>query len=406
MSISLLRKCFEMVLASRAATVRERFPLAPPGRFLAGAARIVSFIPCWRPAIFWLCCLALAGCQSTPHHQQREQAQENWSRVRAQVKRQLAVQQYEGGHADSAALTAEEALGLDPKDPETYVVLIRALLESGDLPAAERALKAAEAQGVDSAELAYVRGVVAERTRRFSDALDHYRRARRLDATQLDYVVAEAECLVMLRRVEEARDLVLEAQDDFERDGTLDVLLGEISLVMGDDKRAGEAFRRAMPLIGPHGLPAEDFGLALLRLGYYAEALSVLQPLIERTPPVERSGAVVRGAARCYLEVNRPAEAAELIRGWLHEHPEDGSAWLLQARAALLAGEELTACRSAEMAVRLAPRVPEAHLLYAFACLRIGRVAQARAALDAALSLSPDDPLARELMAQVQAQPG
>ena len=356
--------------------------------------------------LLWGLLAAAAGCETTTHRQHCDQAQGRWNRVRARVKRQLATQQFEAGHTREAVASAEEALGLDPADAETYVLLIRALLEAGDLSAAERALKAAEAMDLDSPELTYLRGVLAERSQRLSSALEHYRRAQQLDPSQMDYLVAEAECLVALHRPEEARRRVLESLDRFDRDGTLDTLLAEISLMLGDDRTAVAALRRAMPLVGADPLVAEEFGLVLVRLGRFAEALSVLKPLIEDRSGPGSSGAAVRAAAQCYLELGRPDEAATLMGQWLRDHPEDGPAWLLQARAALARGDLLTARRAAETAARTAPRAAEAHLLHGYVCWRQGRRDQAQASLERALRLQPDDALAHYLAARVLAENG
>ncbi len=349
---------------------------------------------------------ASGGCQTTTHQANREQAQDRWSQVRAKVKHQLATQQYNAGHTTSAIKTANESLSLNPTDVETYVLLVRAFIESGDLPAAERAIRAAEGMGLDSAELAYLRGVLAERSRKLSSALDAYRRALRLDPTKVEYLVAEVECLVALQFLEEARRRVLDSLDDYDRDGTLDTLLAEVSLALGDDGAAAAAFQQAAPLVGADDLVAEEHGLALVRVGRFAEALAILKPLAEARADRELSGAAVRGVARCYLHLDKTDLADALLEDWLRGHPEDGASWLLKAKGALARGDLLAARQSADAAISLAPQGTETHLILGYACWRQGDFEHARTALEEALRLDPRDAAVHCLIGQVLADAG
>jgi len=352
-----------------------------------------------------LACLLAPGCDQLTHRQQQQQAEQHWNEVRAQVKHQLAAQQLQAGQVEDSVTTAQDALGLNPASVESYLLLCRALLEKGDLAAARRVLDTAEQMGVESAELAYMRGVIAERSRRLSDALEHYQRARALDPTDRDYLMAVAECLVALGSPEQARDRVLEAVDQFDRDGTLDTLVAEISMLLGDDEAAAAAFRRAMPLLGEHDLIAEEYGLLLVRMGRLTEAVSVLQPLAERRGR-EVSGLVTRGLARCYLELGH-AELADTILGRrLRQCPEDATAWLLRARVAVARGDLPLIHRCAAEARRLAPGHPETHILHGYVCWRQGRLEEALRSLERSLQVSPDDVLAHCLIGQVLAEAG
>ena len=344
--------------------------------------------------------VALGGCEMTSHQQTREQAHKHWSQVRASVKHQLASQQYNSGQVEAAISTVQEALGLDPTSLESYLLLSRALLEKGDLPSARRALLTAEGMGLESADLFYLRGVISERSRQLAEALDCYSRACALNPDQKDYLVAQAECLVALRRAEEARERIRESIDRFERDGTLETLLAEISLLLGDQDAAVAAFQRAMPLVGDDDLVAEEYGLLLFRVGRLAEAISVLQPLWERTGE-ESSGGVVRALAECYLEVSRPEAAGELLKAWLTEHPSDVIGWLLQTRAAVARGDVVMTRRCAEAARKLAPHDPQTHLAHGYVCWRLGEFDGALASLERSLSLDPDNVLGHCLMGQV-----
>ena len=348
---------------------------------------------------------ACSGCQITPHQQQREQAEQHWRQVRARIKRQLATQQFEMGQIEAAITTVQEALGLDPTAVDSYLLLSRALLEQGDLPGARRALAAAERMGLGSAGLLYLHGVISERSRQLAEALDFYARARRLNPDEKDYLAAQAECLVALGRPEEGRQQIRESIDRFDRDGTLETLLAKISLILGDQEAALVAFQRALPLVGDNDLVAEEYGLLLFRMGRLAEAISVLQPLCERTGQ-EAPGGAVRALAECFLEIGQTEAAATLLKGWLKRHPDDAIGWLLQARAAVAHGDLAMTRRCADAAWRLAPHDPQTCLAQGYVRWRLGDLPGALASLERSLSLDPISAPAHCLMGQVLADKG
>ena len=342
----------------------------------------------------------MAGCQITPHQEQKEQAKQHWDQVRAKLKYQLATQQFKAGEMNAATSSARESLGLDPSAMGTHVLLSKALLERGDLAEAKKVLQAAVEMDLESPELWYMRGVVAERCGRLDQALTCYRAARQLNKNEMDYLVAEAECLVAAGQPEEARRCVHQALLEFDRDGTLDVLLAEISLVMDDDEAAAAAFRQALPLADNHDLVAEEFGLLLLRMRRFAEAVSVLQPLVDRQGD-KASGMVVRALAKGYLELGHADLAAGLLKDLLEKHPDDTESWFLQAQAAL-AGRDLAMIRRCLNVVRrLAPANPQTHLMQGYLCWRQGDLNGARASLQRCLAMNPNDVLTHCLIGQV-----
>jgi len=394
-----------------------------------------------------LCLTSLPGCAAwdgLTHAQQHDEAERNWAAVRAKVKHQLASRQFDGGQIDAAAISAREALGLDPTLADAHVLLCRALLEKGDLAGARAVLTAAEAAGIRTPEILYMLGVIAERSDDPAQALKFYTEARSKDPGDPDCLVAEAECLVALGRPEEAAQLVLAALDgseprpsgraepfpadrptrgsatadsEFSRypdagreadqplrkldnDGTIDALLGNILLLIGDDQGALAAFRRAMPLLSGQDLFCEQYGLLLFRMGYMAEALSVLGPLHDRQGP-EAAGPVVRALAQCNLELGRLDAAGDVLTPWLRDHPNDDDAWLLQAGVALRRGDPAAAQHDADTARRLAPGQVSAYLVYACASRRLAEPDEALASLQRCLQLDPDNVWAHCLLAQV-----
>ena len=347
--------------------------------------------------------LMAAGCETTPHQQHRDQAQRHWNQVRAKIKCQLATQQFESGAVDAAIATVRESLGLDPMAPESHLLLARALMEAGNVAEAGRTLAAARAMDLQSAPMTYAAGVVAERALDLDQALAFYQQACQQDPDQMDYVVAQVECLVAVGRPEEALEIVRESIERFDRDGTLDVLEAEVSLVLGDDRAAARAFRRSLPLIGNDPLVVEEYGLLLARMERFGEAVAVLQPLAETLAGTgqEPSGSVVHALAQSYIEVGHLEASGDLLADRLRKHPNDTEAWFLQGRVALAGGDLALAERCANAVRRQAPRGARTYLLCGYVRWRQGDASGALEALERSLSLQPHDVLLHCLMGQV-----
>jgi tetratricopeptide (TPR) repeat protein len=350
-------------------------------------------------------CTATAGCSHLTHEDRKAQADRHWSQVRATVKLQLARQQFDAGHVDAAVVTAREALGLDPTSAQGYLLLANALMEQGEMAEAAKALQTAEEMNIESAALCYARGMMAERTERLDEAVELYSQARRQEPAQLDYLTAEVEMLVTVGRPEEARILILENLDKFDRNGTLDVLLGEVSQVLGDPATAIAAFRRALPVAKDHPVVAESFGLLLAEQGQFAEAVPVLRQVVQ-SGKESRRGSCVRALAGCYLELGLFDDAGALLREWLREHTADAESWLLQGKLGMATNDLILARRCAETARKLAPSNAQVHLLHGYVCWKQKETDVAIQSLEKALALDSKDVVVHCLLGQVFADRG
>jgi tetratricopeptide (TPR) repeat protein len=194
--------------------------------------------------------------------------------------------------------------------------------------------------------------------------------------------------------------LVRESIDQFDHTGTLDVLEAEISLALGDWGAAADAFRRAIPLVSEDPLVTGTYGLLLVRMGRFAEAVAVLRPALDAAGD-QPSGAVVRGLAQSYVELGRHESAIDLLGQWIRENLDDSAAWFLQARAAMAHGDEALARRCAAAVRRLAPGDAQTYLLGGYVCWRQGEIDNALDLFERALALTADDVLLHCLMGQL-----
>jgi len=285
-----------------------------------------------------------AGCHRPAHPEAKQQAEQRWKEVRARVKLQLGRQQYEGGLFEEATDTLAEAVSLDPRQLEAYVLLARANLERAKPATAQQVLDAARKAGLDSADLHYTQGVLFEQRDQIDAATQEYARARAMDPGNADYFIAYVECLVSANRAAEAMPLLDENLHRFDESFSVAALAGHVATLLGDDDRAGVYFARAS-VVDDESVIAEQHGLLLARAGRCEEAVAVLGPVAQQED-AEGSGAVRRALATCELALGRAVAAKGRMLDYAHAHPDDAAAQIILAQAAIETDDLATADRA------------------------------------------------------------
>jgi len=342
----------------------------------------------------------LSGCHSLSHPEAKQLAEQRWREVRAGVKLQLARQQYDGGLFDDVVRTVTESIALDSTRPEAYVLLCRANLELSKPASAEQAIEAARRSGLNTADLHYMRGVILEQRNDYVTAVTEYAQSRILDADNVDYLVAQVECLVVLDRADEALGLLEQNLNRFDSNGTVAVLAGRIAALLGDWEGAAKRLGQAAVILGDSPIVAEELGLLFVRAGRCEEAVALLRPLIEASSASE-AAALRRGLATCYLVLGDPTSAKVVLIDYARLHPEDGPAQLLLAEAALETNDVLTAARATDLAEQQAPGRGDIALLRAAVQWRRTEYADAADTLYGLLEREPANVEAYCLLAEV-----
>ncbi len=345
--------------------------------------------------------LVLAGCSTMAESARQAQAKRGWNDVRARVKLQLARQRYDAGLFEDAARTAAESIALDGSQEGAYVLTAKAHLERSKPASAQRVLDLARQAGLHSAGLHYMQGVILEQRGRLEDAVAEYEEARRADPTNVDHLIAEAECLVALDRPDQAVTLLSENAGRGDDHGAALVLKAHIAALRGDPDAALTHFHEAFTTLGDSRLIAEELGLLLVRQRRYREAVTVLQPLIE--PPTEGldCGTVRRALATCHLALNDPSTAKAVLAAYARLHQGDALAQLLIAKAAIATGDLVTALHATHLARQGQPGHPEVLLVDATLRWRRGDLDAAASLLGEILSNNPRDVDAHCLLAEV-----
>jgi predicted Zn-dependent protease len=137
------------------------------------------------------------------------------------------------------------------------------------------------------------------------------------------------------------------------------VLAARIALLLGDQEGAVKRYRRARRAMGDSVIVATELGLLLSRMSRCSEGVQLLEPVFRADSANTPTPSVRRALARCYLELDQPQSASAVLYEYAEDHPEDGSAQLLLAKACLADGDLLTAARTISLARRSSPEVGE-----------------------------------------------
>ena len=350
--------------------------------------------------------LAGVGCAQSPHEKLKQDAQSHWSEVRADVKVQMARQQYDSGQIDDATATLQEALSYDPEFARAYALLARCQLESGLVKAARRSADHAARTLKNDPELEAARGLIDERMGDLAGALRHYRTARRLDDETVEYLLSEAECLVGLDRQDEAVQLLDEQLSAYDNSPSINALLGEIALARGEDEKALEAFRLAMSGGATDPLVIEQYIVLAARQGACHDALQSFGVLDDPDAGTGQSMSLLRAVAECQVKLNRTESARKTLRDMVRRDPNDVETWRLMARVAVQMDDPTMMHHAAANINRLSPDDSDASIIQAYGLISQGRLAAARDVLKRFVTRNQRDVLGHCLLASVSERLG
>lgn len=348
----------------------------------------------------------MVGCSHAPHKTHQQRAQEHWSEVRAQVKLQLAQQQYNSGLIDEATATIHESLTYDPNFAPAYVLLARCQLESGLVKAAKRSADHAAQTIKNDSGLMAIRGLVAERSGDLTSALGYYQKARQLDDEVVEYLLSEAECLVAMGERSQAVALLESQRQSYDQDASIHALIGEIALAGGDEQNALRSFRMALSGDVKNRVIAEQYILLAANQGECYDALQAADEHFRATDSEEAPRSLLCAMASCQLQLNRTESARKTIRDLLKRDPDDLESWRLMARIAVETDNASDMQHASVNIARLAPNDADAPIIRAYSLISQGDLSGAQAVLRRMVLRNNNDALGHCLLADVSEQLG
>jgi len=318
-------------------------------------------------------------------------AQERRGQIVAGSSWDMANQSYMAGNLDKALKLIDRSLAIKEDIPKSHVLRGRILLEKANFEASLLAFDRAQELDPANVDASYFKGVVHERIAQPEEALTHYRRASELDPDDPQHVIAVAEVLIDLDRIEEAEAFLDESSTKFEHNAGVRQTLGHIAQMTGEPEEAVEYLHQAHLLAPDQSAILEDLVRAQMGVGRFAEAEYNLDRLLSRPEERERRD-LRRLQAECLVALDRPGEAHRVLLELTsdEEGKADVESWIQLGIVAWKIGDETRLRTAGTRVVSIDPTRYEGRLLQALYWRGEGRDEEALSALDIAVRLRDD----------------
>ncbi len=335
---------------------------------------------------------ALTGSNRSASEQktQRQAATQQWNQARAGVMLSLANDQYKTGNFDKARSTVDEAQSIDPENINLYILSAQIALEQNRLELADKQLAEARKRDPKNAQALYLSGVVAQRWQKLELALDCYTQSSDNQPSELAYLLARTEMLVMLNRRPEALSALQDKVIYFEHSAALRDAVGQ--LLMQDKKyaQAADLFRQACVLASDDLSLRERLALAQFYNADYRAASETLEKLVE-SEQFSARGDLLAVLGEAQLQTGRNVESRQSFQKATDLNPASTSAWLGLCKAAMALNDYRRADGAIRRAISLAPENADAQLLLGYLRLKQDRPDDAIRAFQIANRLNPAD---------------
>lgn len=293
-------------------------------------------------ALAFLTAAGLVACNGTGGHgaytsEGKVNAQQRLGEMKSATEWQMAQQQYLGGDLDKALKTVDRSIALNPRVPKSHVLRGRILLEKGEVEKAKDSLTQALEFDSTNVDAHYYLGIVHERFSMHAKALEFYQKAAELDPTNPQYVLAAAEMLVNLGRIDDAEQLLAGKRDSFGYNAAIRQTLGHICVLRGQHPKAAEYFSDALLLAPDDPAILEDLARSQIACANFGQAEFNLGRLLQLDGNHDRRDLQML-RAKCLLSIDRPVEARTLVQAITNtpEGASDPEAWVQLGNAAMI----------------------------------------------------------------------
>jgi tetratricopeptide (TPR) repeat protein len=316
-----------------------------------------------------LALVLLAGCNAGHGGYTSEQlskANLKMQGIKSANEYQQAQQAYLAGDLNKANKLIDRAITLNPSVAISHVLKGRILLERSDLEGALESFQRASACDPKNVEARYYAGIVYERFQQSDKALEQYQAAAEMEPSNPQYVVAAAEMLVDLDRIDEAEQYLNSRSSAFEHNAGVRQTLGHIAMLKGDPKKAVDLFNQARLFAPDDPIILEDLIHAQIITGQFAEAEFNLSRLLKSPTNKDRRDLRHLHAA-CLMRLDRPLEARELLIGLTGDDAgqKDVEGWIELGNVSYTLKDQNRLRMAATRAIALAPERPEGYTLRA-----------------------------------------
>ncbi len=308
----------------------------------------------------------LGGCAGHGQYtsDQISAAKEKMAVMKSATEWEMARQSFLTGDFDKALKGVDRSISIAPKVAKSHVLKGRILMEKSDLEGAIASFNEALVLEPANVEATYHLGLVNERMLDREKALTYFTKAAELDPQSAQYVIASAETLIDLGRVEEAKTFVESRHAAFANTAGIKQTLGHIALIQGKTDDAVSLFNQAR-LLAPDDIALiEDLTRAQVAAAHYGDAEGNLARLMQSEANKDRRDLKLL-RARCLIEIDRPLEARELINKLTQDAAgtSDVESWILLGNLSYTLRDANRTRMAAQRVIGLAPDRADGYLL-------------------------------------------
>ena len=355
-----------------------------------------------------LALLAVAGGCSGPSstgQEMRKIAHARFNRVGAAVSNDQAMQSLNAGQFQDALSHIDKVLGKFPDDASAHLLRGRIVLEMGRLEISMTEFQRAAELDPSCDECRYYEGVVYQRLGRDNEAEQAYAAALAIDPNNTHYLLANAESLVALGKVSEAKALIDATECRFEFNSALAHLRSEIAMADGDTDAALRNMELAVTLASDPTVYHEDLVIVAFVAGQWDRCLHAVDAL---PAAAQERQEIVRIRARCLSMTGRAIEGRDFLMAQERAITDRGE--LIPAEHDVTLGyicamvgdwPRVDAC--ARRLIGRAPQLSDGYILRGMALESTGDLDGAIQFLKKAGALDPFRKMPRELLARAEA---
>lgn len=335
--------------------------------------------------------VALAGCSpgnGAYTSKAAEEGQIKMSSVKSGVEWQQAQDQFLAGELVKATRSVENAIALNPNVAKSHVLRGRIMIERGELESARASLLRAEEVDDHCVEAQYYLGIVFERFSQPEEAARRYQAAAKLDPTNAQYVVAAAEMLVQLKRIDEAETLLTTPSPSLTHNSAIRQTAGHIAILRGHPEQAVELLKEARLLAPDDPSVVEDLVRAQMASRNYAEAEFNIAILLRDKKNQERRD-LLHWQAECLASLNRLSDARAVLDRLVGDEAgnSDLLAWIALGNVSAAMQDQIRLRHAATRIIALAPNRSEGYVMKALFLRGSGELKGALSAIDTAITI-------------------